>query len=244
MLFSLPALAEQAQTKDIGITLQLDYLSQWLSKGVPAYGKQGALFKSIDLDFWQSGFGLLVIHRNATAAGYVDKDRVDYHPYAKGQLFEETPYLMTYNLSAEYKNYYRVARNKAKTDWEWNLAINWPNLLPKGFTPGYTAIYEYPAGRGYKYNYITGWVHKFILNYDFNIPEFPAPLRLSSEVAYTDGLGGANHAWSYATFGLSSTFKLNKNMTFIPGIFQQVSMEDTVCDRDVTYCILSMKYKF
>lgn len=194
MLFSLPALAEQAQTKDIGkdigITLQLDYLSQWLSKGAPAYGEQGAIFSTIDLDFWGSGFGAKVIHRNATGSGYVDKQRIDYWPYYKNILFKDSPYQTNYLISTEYEDYYGLNRHKAYTTWEWICSFSWPNLLPKGFIPGYTAIYEYPAGRGYKYNYITGWVHKFTLNYDFNIPEFPAPLRLSSEVAYTNGLSG------------------------------------------------------
>ena len=117
--------------------------------------------------------------------------------------------------------------------------------MPKGFTPKYVAHYEYPAGSGYKYRYITGWVHRFILAYDLKVPQLPSPLVLSSEVAYTDGLGGAAHDWSYAVFGLSTNLKLTDNMTFTPGIYQQVSMDKSVCRRkDVTYCILSMKYKF
>jgi hypothetical protein len=64
--------------KKIGVTLKLDYLSQWLSKGAPAYGKQGAVFETVDLDLWGSGFGVQVIHRSATSSGYVDKQRFYY----------------------------------------------------------------------------------------------------------------------------------------------------------------------
>jgi hypothetical protein len=196
------------------------------------------------LEFWDSGFGAQVIHRSATSSGYVDKQRLDYRPYFKSKVFEGSPLQINYNISTEYENYYGMSRKKANTTWEWMFDFTFPNLLPKGFTPRYIAHYEYPAGSGHKYRYITGWVHRFILAYDFKVPQLPSPLVVSSEVAYTDGLGGAAHDWSYATFGLSTSLKSGKHITFTPGIFYQISMEDTVCDRDVLYCILSMKYKF
>jgi len=120
-------------------------------------------------------------------------------------------------------------------------------LLPKGFTPTYIVHYEYPAVRNdiFHYSSMEGWVHRFKLDYDIEVSELPNPLKFSSEVAYTDGLGRADHDWSYATFGLSTKFSINENMTFSPGIYQQVSMDKSVCSRkDVTYCILSMKYQF
>ncbi len=91
----------------------------------------------------------------------------------------------------------------------------------------------------------SGWVHRFILGYDLEMPQIPAPIHLSSELAYTDGLGGAAHDWSYATFGLSTKIEIADNLSFVPGLYQQITMEDSVCKRkDITYCILSMKYKF
>jgi hypothetical protein len=247
MLFSLPALAEKAQTKDIGVTLQLDYLSQWLSKGAPAYGEQGAIFSIIDLDFWGSGFGAQVIHRNATGSGYVDKQRIDYWPYYKNILFKDSPYQTNYLISAAYENYYHMNRHRAYAKWEWIGSFSWPNLLPEGFTPAYIVHYEYPAVEDdiYSYSSMEGGVHRFILSYDLKVPELQNPITLSSEVAYTDGLGRASHDWSYAVFGLSTNLKINENMTFSPSVYQQVTMDKSVCPRkDVTYCILSMKYKF
>ena len=109
MLFrSSTGLGEESQEK-IGVTLQLDYLSQWLSKGAPAYGKQGAVFETIDLDLWGSGFGVQIIHRSATSSGYVDKQRIDYRPYFKGKVFDGSPYQINYNISAGYEHYYGLA---------------------------------------------------------------------------------------------------------------------------------------
>jgi len=234
----------QAQEEQLGVTFDLTYLSKWLSKGAEAYGQQGALFKTVDLDFYGTGFGARVTHRNAIASGYVDKQRFDYRPYYKSDLFKDMPYAMSYNISAGYEHYPGLARNAANTTWEWIFAFSWPNILPEGFTPSYVAHYEYPAGSGYVHNNITGWVHRFILGYDLNMPQIPGPLRLSSELAYTDGLGGAAHDWSYATFGISTEFKITEQLSFVPGVYHQISMEDTVSTNDITYTGLSMRYRF
>src|SRR3972149_2393151 len=143
--------------KKIGVTFQLDYLSQWLSKGVPAYGKQGAVFETIDLDLWGSGFGVQVTHRSATSSGYVDKQRIDYRPYYKGKVFEGERHQIDYDISAGYEHYYGLSKEKANTTWEWIYSFAFPNLLPKGFTPKYIAHYESPAMSGEKYHYVAGW---------------------------------------------------------------------------------------
>lgn len=236
--------AVSAEEGKLGVTFDLSYWSKWLSKGAEAYGQQGALFKTIDLDFYGTGFGAKVTHRNATASGYVDKQRFDYRPYYKGWLFEDTPYAMNYNISVGYEHYPGLARNAANTTFEWIYAFSWPNILPNGLVPGYIAHYEYPAGSGYVHRDITGWVHRFRLGYDLTLLEISQPFHLSSEVAYTDGLGGAAHDWSYATLGISTGLRINDHLAFVPALYHQVSMDDSVASGDVTYCVLSMRYKF
>jgi len=149
-----------------------------------------------------------------------------------------------FNISVGYEHYPGLARHKANTTYEWVFAFSWPNILPAGFIPSYIAHYEYPAESGEAYNHITGWVHRFCLSYDLSVPDMPQPLRLSSEVAYTDGLGGASHDWSYATFGLSTVLKLGDNTSFVPGVYHQLSMDDSVNTRDVTYTMLSLRSAF
>jgi len=90
-LLSVVATA-QAEEGQLGVTLDLQYRSKWLSKGKYGYGTQGAIFKITDLNFYDSGFGVKVTHRNATASGYVDKQRFDYRPYYKSVLFEDESY--------------------------------------------------------------------------------------------------------------------------------------------------------
>ena len=66
------------------------------------------------------------------------------------------------------------------------------------------------------------------------------------EIAYTDSFSSkaVDHDWSYATFGLATKLKLSKNLSFVPGLCHQISIDDSVSKRDITYCKLSMKYKF
>jgi opacity protein-like surface antigen len=241
---SLATAAETEQEKKLGITYEEQYHSKWLSKGAEAYGQQGAFFEILDIDLYGSGFGLQVIHRHATGSGYVNKQRFDYRPYVKGELFKEKPYAMKYDIGVEYEHYPRLATHKSFTSYEWIFAFSWPNILPKGFVPSYIAHYEYPVHHDQRLNF-TGWVHRFKLDYNMNVSQLPKPLCLSSEVAYTDGLGGASHDWSYAVFGLGTKFDITKNLTFSPGVYQQITMDKSVAKRkDITYCILSMKYKF
>jgi len=237
------------QNKKLGVTFDFTYVSKYMSKGVESYGQHGGFFKSLDLDFYGSGFGVNVMHRNAIGSGYVDKQRFDFRPYYKNTAFERESYAINYNISTGYEYYPGLARQKSNTTWEWIFSFSWPEILPGNLVPSYIAHYEYGAGEGYttqsNADIETGWVHRFILGYDLQTEQLPNPLHLSSEVAYTDGLGGAGHDWSYATFGLSSKFPVTKNMTFIPGIYHQLSMEDTVnTHKDVTYCKLGMRYKF
>ena len=235
----------QAEEGKLGVTFDLTYTSKWLSKGVEGYGQKGGLFKTIDIDLYGTGFGVKVTHRNATSTGYVDKQRFDYRPYYKSTLFEDTNWATNYNLSVGYEHYTGLARHKANTTYEWIFAFSWPNILSNGLVPSYIAHYEYPAESSEAFNHITGWVHRFGLFYDFRVKDIPNALRLSSEIAYTDGLGGASHDWSYAVFGLSTVLKLGENASFVPGIYQQVSMDDSVNKRkDVTYTMLSFKYAF
>jgi len=236
----------QAEEKELGLTLDFSYHTKWLSKGVEGYGQQGAFFKTADIDFYGTGLGFKVTHRNAASTGYVDKQRFDYRPYYKNQMFSDTPYATNYNISVGYEHYPGLSRNKANTTYEWIFAFSWPNLLPEGFTPAYIAHYEYPAGSDNPNRKVTGWVHRFKLDYTLNINQLPNPLTLSTEMGYYDGLAARNSdLCGYVTTGISTKFKLTENLCFAPGLYHQITLDDAIARRkDITYGILSMKYKF
>ena len=236
-----------AQDGELGVTVDLSYWSKWLSKGSSVYGGHGGLFKTIDLDLYGTGFGVAIKHRNSTSSGYVDKQRIDYRPYFKSTLFEDESYATAYNISVGYEHYTGLAKSVANTTYEWILALSWPNIIPEGIVPKYQAHYEYPAGSGYTHHDVTGWVHRFGLGKNIEIDGLPEALSVSGEIAYTDGLGGSakDHDWSYSAFGLSTKFNLTENLIFTPALYYQITMDKSVNpDKDLIYCVLSMKYKF
>jgi len=227
---------------ELGATVDLSYHSRWLSKGALGYGQQGAFFKTLDVDLYGTGFGVKVTHRNACSSGYVDQQRFDYRPYYTGRIAEGTAHETKFTIGAGYEHYTDIDREMANTTWEWIGSCSWPNLLPNGIVPSYIFHYEYPAGSETAFNHITGWVHRLRLSKKIESPDLPTPLNLIGEVAYTDGLGGAAHDWSYAMFGVNTNLEVCKNCTFTPGVYQQISMDDSVNKNDsVTYCIMSMK---
>lgn len=236
----------QAEEKKLGVTLDLTYMSKWMTKGSEGYGPYGGLFETIDVDLWGTGFGVAVGHQGATSSGRVDKQRFNYKLYYGGSLFDGEAYKTKYKFGWHYKNYYGRARNIGNSQ-EWTFKFSWPEILPiENLAPFYILHYEHPAGSNYNNSNITGFVHRFGLNYKLNVPQLPNPLGLSAEIGYRDGLGGPSkdHDWSHVTLGASTSFKISDNLSFVPGLYHQISMDDTVCKRDVTYCKLSMKYKF
>jgi hypothetical protein len=226
-------------------SFELVYLSKWLSKGIEAYGSQGGLFKIIDLDFYDTGFGLNVTHRNATGSGYVDQQRIDYRPYFKGSLFDGTRHMMKYNLSVGYESYTGLSRHKANTTYEWINSFSWPNLLGGGLVPAYIFHYEYPAFHGDANRKNAGGVHRFVLGYDMKAFELPNPLHLSTEVARYEGLANRGSNWAYFTAGVSTKFNVTENLSFVPAVYHQVTMSSVISKhKDITYTVLGMKYKF
>ena len=129
---------------------------------------------------------------------------------------------------------------------EWEFAFSWPDLVPGGLVPSYVACVEYPAGSGYNNRANGGWWHLLGLGYALDVDGLSNPLNLSAHLAYRDGLGGGatDHDWSHATLGVSTAFSVAENLTVVPGLYYQISMDDSVCNRDVTYVALSMQYKF
>jgi len=235
-----------AEDKKLGATFDLMYMSKYMTKGTEGYGQQGGLWETVKFDLWGTGLGVGVGHQGATSSGYVDKQRLNHMVYYANTLFDGTPFKTEYKLNWIYKHYYGRARNIGNTQ-NWIFAFSWPEILPvKNLAPYYIADYEHPAGSGYVNRRISGFVHVFGLGYDLTVPELPNPLRLSGDISYRDGYGGGavDHDWSHVTLGISTKLDINKNTSFHPGVYHQLSMDDSVAKGDVTYAVLSLRHKF
>lgn len=231
-------------------SFELIYLSKYVSKGRSEWGQQGGIYKAINLNLWDTGFGTYVINRHSTAANS-NRERYDYGVYYRNKLFEDTPFVTNYKLRWAYEHYPNIARNKFKTTNEWAFTFSWPKLFDSGLVPKYIAYYEYPAGSGYANHDVTGWVHQFGLGYDMAVPGLFSDtsehiVKLSASLSYRDGLGGKSKDsdWSHATFGASTKIDIAEDISLITGLYYQLSMEDDVSTRDHLYTTLGMRYQF
>jgi len=236
-----------AEEKKLGVSFDFKYMSKYMTKGKEGYGQHPGVFATTKFDLWGTGFGVGVGHQNATSSGYVNKQRFNYLVWYGNTAFEGTPYKMNYKATWVYKHYYDGPRNNGGNTQNWIFNFVWPDILPvENLFPYYTADYEHPAGSGYANRTIAGFVHIFGLGYDMPCEKLPNPLRLTADIAYRDGYGGGavDHDWSHATIGLSTKLDIDKTSSIHPAVYHQLSMDDSVAKRDVTYAVVSYKKKF
>ena len=255
-LFTVPPVSRaEEQAKKLGVSLGVDYVSKWIFNGREVWSEDGGFFETINLDLWGTGFGVAYTHRSALGSGNLDRggnvnrQRMDYMFAYGGSAFDAEPYEVKYKVSYMSKNWYDKLANAAgkSLDCEtWTLKYSLPNLLGStGLVPYGITNYTEPAdshdGWGKHWN---GCVHRLGLGYDLSVPSLESPLHLSSDIAYNDGFCRGDHEWAFATVGASTKTKLSENMMFVPAVYHQISMDDSLTDHDVTYCVLSMKYEF
>jgi hypothetical protein len=231
--------------KEVKVTLDLSFMNPYVSKGTQPYGNKGAWFETAYLDLWQTGFGLGVGHQSASSDNS-QKERYNYNVNYTNSLFNDEIYKTVYRVDWIYKDYYGRASRIGDTQ-NFILDFSWPNLLPvKNLSPYYIADYETPAGSHFQNSNIAGWVHRFGLSYKLPVRDWAYPLNFTSEIAYNDGFGAnVDHDWAYSTFGVASKFNINEKLSFIPGIYYQITMDESVnSNKDVTYAKLSLRYAF
>jgi len=244
-------------------TAALTWQSKYVWRGFDVYDDHSAIQPSVDLDLFGTGFGLCVTaHRanssgNIAGIGFEDLERWDYNLYYGGKLFEDEAYATNWRMGYVQYNY---PDNSSHTESSYDLSelhwiLSWPNAIPGGVVPTYVLVKLWPYNSdSYLGDTASGWAHIFMLDYALSVqPILPDTdeqvLRLHSELVFNDGvhpLGapGVDHDWSNLTFGVETDFDLGNNLCLTPGIYQQISMDDSVNDEDETWVNLSLKYKF
>jgi hypothetical protein len=136
----------------------------------------------------------------------------------------------------------RTADNTQEFEAEFSM----PEFFSCGVIPVYAVCYEYPAGSGYDNRDMAGFIHTFGMIYPLDIEHLQSPLELSADIEYRDGLGGANidHDFSHITFAACTCFEITESLTLTPGLYHQLSMDDSVCTKDITYTALTVHYDF
>ena len=145
----------------------------------------------------------------------------------------------------------RVFADLIRIPFTWHI-INETHRIVKQELPIYS------ASPNYENRNEGGWIHLFGIGYDLSIASLlengaEQDLHLSVDIAYNDGTGancnaqantGVDHDWSHAVFGISTDFKLSDDLTFAPGIYYQVSMDDSVNASDEYWLRLGLTYRY
>jgi hypothetical protein len=254
----------QAQEGELHGTIGITYDSKYIWRGFDIYGDKSAIHPFIDLDLYGTGFGINVTAHRANSSGYENGERWDYTAYYRGGLFEDEAYATNYMIGYRYYNYPDMSSHTTGSIdlQEIHTVFSWPKILGvERLVPSYVLVKLWPSNSGTVVGAgspsggtASGWAHIFMLDYGLPIegllPEFPGQiLNLHTEMVYNDGVhpggGNADHDWSNIVFGVSTDFEVAENLTFTPGVYHQITMDNSVNpDDDETWVSLCMKYSF
>jgi len=257
----------QAQEGELSGTVDLTFLSSYIWRGYDWYHNNGtAVQLGIDLDFYDTGFGLKILNTRPNNSGdgrlggvsipNQGLERVDLTLYYGNSLFEGETYVTNYTVGWVYYNLPDNSSNFADMQ-EFFASLSLPELCPFGIVPSYTIICLWPSESNSTLNTalqglggsVGGWIHVAGLGYDLAVPgllpEIPEQiLHLSIDLVYNDGVLGADHDWSHAVLGGSTEFDLTEDVTLTPALYYQASMDDSVNDKDEFWLSLGLSYKF
>jgi hypothetical protein len=237
-------------------TASLTYQSKYVWRGFDVFRDKSAIQPSVDLDLFGTGFGFSITAHRANSSGREEDERWDYYLYYGAKLFEDEAYATNWRMGyvhynfPEFSSHGRGSPDLSELHW----ILSWPNVCPAGFVPSYILVKLWPYNGGSPQREASGFAHIFMLDYAFSVqPILPDTeeqvLRLHSELVFNDGVdprpgGNADHDCSNLVFGIETDFDLGNNLCFTPGIYQQISMDDSVNDEDETWVNLGLKYKF
>lgn len=255
----------QAQDSELHGSVDLTYQSKYVWRGFDVYGDKSAIQPSLDLDLFGTGFGVNAMGHRANSSGYEAAERWDFTLYYQNMLSPDQASALMYRLGWVYYNYPHGHNQDADLQ-EMHAILSLPKIIPAGIVPTYVLVKLWPnsssslvasnldlsAGipsRGTA----SGWAHIFMLDYPLTVggilPDTPEQVfNLHTELVFNDGVGPAGQDvdsdWSNLVFGVSTGIDLADEIVLTPGVYHQISMDDSVNSANETWATLSMTYKF
>lgn len=250
------------QELDLHGSVDMTFTSKYVWRGFDVYDDHAAIHPSIDLDLFGTGFGINTVAHRANSDGFENTERWDYTLYYQGALYPDELYAANYRVAYVYYNYPDLSsHNTASIDLqEIHAVLSFPNILPvEGLVPTYCLVKLWPSNshtivgansptRGTS----SGLAHIFMLDYAMPVScPFTGEertLNLHSEFVFNDGVSptgsNADHDWSNAVFGITTTMDLDYNLSLTPGIYYQSSWDDSVNTEDEYWASVGVKYTF
>lgn len=238
----------------LGTEVDLTWASKFIWRGIDVGDNKAAFQPSVNFDLWGSGFstkvwGTWLGSETNGLEGSVPTEKLEYSLTYANSLNKGDAAQVDYSLTYTYADYYTHA-SSAFDYQDLAATIALPKICSAGFVPHYTIAYSWSGRPGPTPGYLTGrhddaagFVHIFGTDYNFKLCE--QPMTFSANAVYNDGTYGDNvdHDWSHIVWGLSTSFKVGSG-SFVPAIYYQTSMEDTVNPNDEFWTTLSYKFSF
>lgn len=263
----------QAPDGELHGVVDVTYQSKYLWRGIDVYGDKSAFQPSVMLDLWGTGFGISAEGHRPNSSGFETQERWDFTLFYKNAICPDEDFAMQYLFGWRYFYFPDdpldgiPAGSSGEIDLqEIHAVFSWPKILQvEGLVPTYVLVKLWPAEsdsfvgsqeipgltRG---GTASGFAHIFMLDYGFPIqgltPDTPEQIiRLHSEAVFNDGVDprgiGVDHDWSNAVFGISTDFEMADNLNLTPGVYYQVTMDETINDdQDETWFTLGLSYQF
>lgn len=248
-------MAFAAEDGQYGVTVDTTWVSKYIWRGIDILDDKAAFQPSVSVDLG-SGFSATVwaswagASQNGGSVSTVDADEMDYILSYGNSINEGEASAINYSLNWVYYDF-TDQPSKAADAQEINASFAMPNICPGGVVPSYTIVRMWSAKDG-DAGSVGGWIHVLGLDYGLTVPGFmennpEQTIDLHWDLTFNDGAGaaagGVDSDWSHMTFGASTDIALGSG-TFRPGVFYQVSMEDTVNNEDEFYTGVSYSLSF
>jgi opacity protein-like surface antigen len=258
---------------DIGYTFNT--LHVW--RGILTYGHHSSSVEFINLNFGDTGFGLDIQTQRANGSGttpdmlgYNNEQRWDYTLRYSNVLGADQTWETRYIVGYRYFNYPEMdSHTRNSIDLQEIFAgFSFPKLFGiRGLVPSYVLIKGWPSNSGTlcgagnpNGGTYSGFAHVFMLDYALptkgllsetseQVFNFHMEAVYNGAVDPRPGGGYTDHDWTHVLLGVSTDFDLGNNLTFTPGVFHQITMEDDPVrgvspDHNMTWASLTVKYTF
>jgi hypothetical protein len=249
----------------VGITWDSKYI--W--RGFDIFDDESATHLTVDLNLFETGFGISAVGHRANSSGFEDRERWDFMAYYQGGILAGDYLATNFRVGYVYYLYPELNQGESLDLQEGQLVLSWPNLLPiPGLQPSYAVI---AIGQGKTGSIIadggSGVLHIGMLDYSFAIPGFmpgteEQVIILHSELVYNDGVTitparprndwtvvypNPDHDFSNAVFGASTDIPLDVggNLLLTPSVYYQKTLNNTINEDDSEFWVsIGLKYMF
>jgi len=244
LLFSLTALAKESEgeNKFLRGTLDTTIATQYKSVGRSKFGNKGLFSPGINFDI-KKGFSLDIRSYLPISSGYENSKKNAYTLFYETKLFREKEYEI--NIKAKHLFYDLIHNNRYNNYHETGSKFSFPKLVNFNngdkVVPSYYGIAFWSQKKNNSgYN---GFAHIFNIDYVKKI-SIKQKIKFYSNITYNDSIGNSGSFFSHITIGTSTDIKLKSNLAIAPFINYQISLEDSICEKDNIYGGLVFKYKF